>query len=108
MWSGSITDKFHFISRHNQNPAKYRCQPRHSVTAFAEHGAAPGNYSVWIHAITPAENETWTAFVDFTIKAKETMPAPKSSAVIIGVGSTAAILILLLVMAFVYYTYVKK
>ena len=75
-------------------------------TAFVERGAAPGNYSIRIKAITPAGNATWSTPVQFTIKEKSSQ-TEDNNAVVVGVGTTAAVVIILLA-SFLYYVHAKK
>ncbi|XP_065059837.1 putative insulin-like peptide receptor isoform X1 [Rhopilema esculentum] len=93
-------------TRHNQNQEKRRCLLGSMPTEFVERGAAPGNYSLRIKVITPAGNATWTTPVQFTIKEKSAQ-TEDYNAVVVGVGTTAAVVIILLA-SFLYYVRAKK
>lgn len=97
------------FNRHNQNQERLRCRLGHLPTTLIEVGAAPGNYSIRIRAITPASNgSTWTPYTYFKIEEKVAAAAPTSNNIVIGIGSGAAFLIILLLITIVYYIHVKK
>ena len=94
------------MDRHNQNEEKQHCILGHLPTTFVEKGAAPGNYTIRIQAITPAGSGAWSTQTSFDIN-EQTITAETSNAVVIGVGCAAAV-ILLLIAAFLYVSHQRR
>ena len=94
------------MDRHNQNEEKQHCILGHLPTAFVEKGAAPGNYTIRIQAVTPAGSGAWSTQTSFDIN-EQTISAETSNAVVIGVGCAAAV-ILLLIAAFLYVSHQRR
>jgi len=97
---------YDFRIRHNQNEEKQHCILGHLPTTFVEKGAAPGNYTIRIQAITPAGSGEWSTQTSFDIN-EQTITAETSNAVVIGVGCAAAV-ILLLIAAFLYVSHQRR
>jgi len=103
-----IVLRYDIRTRQNENQERLRCRLGHLPTFLIETGAAPGNYSIKIRAITPASNGSWTPYTFFTIEEEESASPTRTNTVIIGVGSAAAFLMLLMALTIVYCIYVRK
>ena len=90
------------------NQERLRCRLGHLPTTLIERGFVSGNYSIRIRAVTPAGDGPWTDLTFFKIEDQVALETKGSNTIIIGVGSAAAFLIILLALAIVYYTYVRK
>eukprot|EP00795_Rhopilema_esculentum_P006272 gene6272-11692_t len=103
-----IVLRYDIRTKHSVNQERLRCRLGHLPTTLIERGFVSGNYSIRIRAVTPAGDGPWTDLTFFTIEDQVALETKGSNTIIIGVGSAAAFLIILLALAIVYYTYVRK